>query len=86
MWTYISREGYKTAIPYANIDYVVLSKGKKLNNSVDQFYHPLVDKYYEEELLTIVYRKSGGYLYFLGEVAFNQLSIISEQKFVGNIK
>lgn len=86
MWTYTSKNENKFAIPYSNIDHVVLSKGTAPtnlgNNSKDKFYHSVLDKYYTDELLTILYRKGGGYNVFAGEVAFNQLAITSEHKFV----
>jgi hypothetical protein len=44
MWTYISKNGTKYAIPYSNIDYVVLSVGEFIDEQ--QFSIPLSNNNY----------------------------------------
>lgn len=86
MWTYTSKDGTRYAIPYSNIDYVVLSIGTVPTNlgniAKDKFYHSVLDEYYQDEILTILYKKGGDYDLFVGEAALNDLSITPEHKFV----
>jgi hypothetical protein len=87
MWTYTSKDGTKFAIPYSNIDHVVLSTGEFTEQHTDtskrrSYYHSRIKTYSKDEVLTILYKKSGGYNTFAGEVAFNQLAITPEHKFV----
>jgi hypothetical protein len=80
MWTYISKDGTKYAIPYSNIDYVILSKG--LQSPWKKYFdHKEINNYYNSEYLTIIYKKTGGFIYIEGEVAFNQLVITPEHRF-----
>jgi hypothetical protein len=87
MWIYTSKDGTRYAIPYYNIDYVVLSTGEFTEKHSDAskrgtYYHSKLKEYYQDEVLTILYRRSGDYNLFVGEVAFNQLAITPEHKFV----
>ena len=84
MWTFTSKDNKnKIAIPYSNIDYVRLSKGViptdfSGNATGNRYYHELIDRYFDTEYLTIIYKKSGFYIPIEGEVAFNQLCIDSK--------
>jgi hypothetical protein len=80
MWTYTSKDK-KIAIPYSNIDYVILSKGLQ-SPWKGCFDHKEINNYCDSEFITVIYKKSGGFIYIEGEVAFNQLAITPEHKFV----
>lgn len=87
MWTYTSKDRNKFAIPYSNIDYVVLSIGVFREQHADAskkrtYYHSKIRHYSKDEVITILYKKNGGYNIFAGEVPFNQLAITAEHKFV----
>lgn len=79
MWTYTTNDK-KIAIPYSNIDHVILSKGLQAAWK-GCFHHKEIDNYCNSEYITVIYKKNGGFIYVEGEVAFNQLIITPGHRF-----
>lgn len=54
MWSYIDKDGLVVfTIPITNIDYAILSKGI-LSAKTWIVYHPLVNRYSNEEIITVL--------------------------------
>ena len=81
MWIYINKDGIKIAIPYSNIDSVFVSKGFQIFPN-ESFYHKKIRDYCNSEIITVIYKKSGGFVHIKGEEAFDQLAATPEHKFV----
>lgn len=81
MWIYTNKDGTKVAISYSNIDYVILSRGYQAF-SAQSFYHRDIKEHCSSEFITIIYKKSGGFIYIESEEAFNYLTATLEHKFV----
>ena len=81
MWSYIDKDGLIVfTIPITNIDYAVLSKGIPSDKTwIAKFYHPLVNRYSNEEIITVLYKKSDAdgknFVCFDGSEALQQLSL-----------